>query len=102
VQISNLDIIRICISFLLEEALQAQEEIDQTETETAAAAANERKTSLLALLRRMHKNWVGSSGSISEKEIHSKLQLCVNSLQKHRHCTTHTNTLLLCLRSRLL
>ncbi len=58
------------------------------------------KTSLLALLTRMHKNWVGSSGSISEKEIHSKLQLCVNSLQKHTHCTTHTNTLLLCLRSR--
>lgn len=58
------------------------------------------KTSLLALLRRMHKNWVGSSESISEKEIHSKLQLCVNSLQKYRHCTTHTNTLLLCLRSR--
>jgi hypothetical protein len=41
-QISKLDIIRICISFLLEEILQAQEEIDETETETAATA-NERK-----------------------------------------------------------
>jgi hypothetical protein len=39
-QISKLDIIRICISFLLEEILQAQEEIDETET---AATANDRK-----------------------------------------------------------
>jgi hypothetical protein len=43
-QISKLDIIRIYVSFLLEEILQAQEEIDETETETEiAATANERK-----------------------------------------------------------
>jgi hypothetical protein len=43
-QISKLDIIRICVSFLLEAILQAQEEIDETETQTeTAATANERK-----------------------------------------------------------